>query len=189
MVRMSTSSCLYHLNHLFSSTKQLRQELAATQMYKSPKGVAEIKPGSVKALRMAAKRKEEHSRVSDPVAKARARGHSLDSDCSTATQRSSRSFLESLVEDILVPMPPGYECSSDKVRKTKKKHRSRSRSGWHSPVPRSLSRGRSPARTHKDKKHKKKNKKKKHSHRHRSRGSSCHSSDSHSTAVGLSRTE
>ena len=184
------------------STKQLQQEVTAAQMHRSPTGVAQIMPGSVKALRMAAKRNQENSRVSDPLAKAphttievvtqhQWHGDPFGSNVSSTATQKPRSLVETLVEDrSLVAMPPGHDkrehsSGSDKVRK-KKKHGSRSRSRGHSPAPRSLSRGRSPARTHKTKKHKtkkhkKKNKTKKHRQRDRSRDSSSHTESSRST--------
>merc|ERR1712048_765383 len=105
--------------------------------------------------RMAAKRNEHHSRVSDPLAKAphttielvtqhHGHGHALSSNGSSTATQKPRSLVEILVEDSLVAMPPGHNNGehsrgSDKVRK-KKKHGSRSRSRGHSPAPRSLSR-------------------------------------------------
>ena len=104
------------------------------QMHESPKGVTEIRPGSVKALRMA-QRNQEHSRGSETLAKSphttipvefttQFHGHgdplggSVAKQTSnfdiakapyqyqTATQKPS-SLVETLVEDSLVAMPPG----------------------------------------------------------------------------------
>ena len=113
-----------------SSTKQLQRELEMAQMHESPTGVAEIIPGSVKALRMA-QRNQEHSHGSNSLAKPPPHttipieftnhhddplGMSVAKQTSnfdiakapyqTATQKPS-SLVETLVEDSLVKMPPG----------------------------------------------------------------------------------